>query len=100
MKETDALAGVLVRVPTKIALEFALTTHGVVAIVSRLRTFSCQFLPCLVLSSLQVGLASLLRVQVQATQFALELVLATASGVLLFDSRRTAISQAVRRTKS
>ncbi len=71
------------RVPTKMALEFALTTHGDVAIVARLRPFSCQLFPCLVLSSLEVGLASLRGVQVHATQFALELVLATADGVLL-----------------
>ncbi len=60
-----------------------LTTHGDVAIVARLRPFSCQVLPYLVLSSLQVGLASLHGVQLHSTQLALELILAMASGVLL-----------------
>ncbi len=83
MKDADTFAGLLVRVPTEMGLEFALTTHGDVAIVAHLRPFSCQLLPCLVLSFLDVGLASLHGVHVHATQFALELVLATADGVLL-----------------
>ncbi len=82
MKDTDTYAGILVRVPTKVALEFALTTHGDVAIVARLRIFSCQILRGFVLSSLQVGLASLRGVQVHVTQFALELILGTAKRFL------------------
>ncbi len=65
------------------ALELALAPHGDVADVARLGSFSRELLPCLVLLAREMGLASIDGVQVDSTQLALELVLFTASGVLL-----------------
>ncbi len=57
----------------QMAFELAFAPHGYVANDARLRSFFCEFHPCLVLLALEVGLATLGGVEIHAASLHLYL---------------------------
>ncbi len=90
----------LVSLAAKMTLEFTLALHSDVAVAAGLGTFTGPLFLELMLPALDVGFSGRKRVQEHAAQFTLVLIGLAASGVSLSDSRRFAMSQSMRRTRS